>query len=157
MPVDHRHKQGASTGISKEPQKEGREFRAHIHPQFRRSEASDKMPAQGIPEPQRNNNQAPQTRGLGDNGDRIDAYSLIMDSDNMHETELIKLWEAEENHVKVYDVGALVFMAKVIVWEYPGFSVNTHLDKLFECQRELEENGFLEATGHRFLIVARKQ
>jgi len=59
--------------------------------------------------------------------------------------------------IKVYDVGALVFMAKIIVWEYPGFSVKTHLDKLLDCQREVDEKGFLEATGHRFLIVARKE
>ena len=58
--------------------------------------------------------------------------------------------------VKVYDVGALVFMAKIIIWEYPGFSVQTHLDKLVDCQKEIEDKGFLEATGHRFLIVARK-
>jgi len=58
--------------------------------------------------------------------------------------------------VKVYDVGALVFMAKVIVWEYPDFSVKTHVDKLLDCQREIEEKGFLEATGHRFLIIAKK-
>ena len=58
--------------------------------------------------------------------------------------------------VKVYDVGALVFMAKIIVWEYPDFSVKTHVDKLLDCQREIEEKGFLEATGHRFLIIAKK-
>jgi len=58
--------------------------------------------------------------------------------------------------IKVYDVGALVYMAKVIVWEYPGFSVKTHTDKLLDCQREIEEKGFLEATGHRFLIAAKK-
>ena len=58
--------------------------------------------------------------------------------------------------VKAIDVGALVFMAKILSWEYPGFSVKTHIDKLLDCQREVEEKGFLEATGHRFLIVARK-
>lgn len=58
--------------------------------------------------------------------------------------------------VKVFDVGALVFMAKIIVWEYPGFSVKTHLEKLLDCHKEINEKGFLEATGHRFLIVARK-
>jgi len=31
-----------------------------------------------------------------------------------------------------------------------------NIDKLLDCQRELEEKGFLEATGHLFLIVARK-
>ena len=58
--------------------------------------------------------------------------------------------------VKFYDVGALVFYAKIIVWEFPGFSVKTHLEKLLDCQRELEEKGFLQSTGHRFLIVAKK-
>jgi len=58
--------------------------------------------------------------------------------------------------VKVYDVGALVFMAKIIVWEYPDFSVKTHLDKLLDCHKEIEKKGFLEATGHRFLIIAKK-
>jgi len=58
--------------------------------------------------------------------------------------------------VKFYDVGALVFLAKIIVWEFPGFSVKTHLDKLLECQKEVEEKGFIEGTEHRFLIVAKK-
>lgn len=57
---------------------------------------------------------------------------------------------------KFYDVGALVFYAKIIVWEIPNFSVQTHLDKLFACQREVEDKGFLGGTGHRFLIVAKK-
>jgi len=61
-----------------------------------------------------------------------------------------------EYPVKIYDVGAFVFYAKIIVWEYPGFSVKTHLDNLFNCQREIEEKGFLDGTGHRFLIVASK-
>jgi len=58
--------------------------------------------------------------------------------------------------VKFYDVGALVFYAKIIVWEFPKFSVKTHLERLFSCQREIIEKGFLEGTGHRFLIVAQK-
>jgi len=58
--------------------------------------------------------------------------------------------------VKFFDVGALVFFAKIIVWEFPGFSVKTHLDKLLDCQREINEIGFLQGTGHRFYIVSRK-
>ena len=68
---------------------------------------------------------------------------------------IVKIGEVEYP-VKVYDVGAFVFYAKVIVWEYPGFSVKTHLDKLYDCQKEIDEKGFLDGTGHRFLIVARK-
>jgi len=69
--------------------------------------------------------------------------------------QIIKTDEAEYP-VKVYDVGAFVFYAKVIVWEYPGFAVKTLLDKLLKCQKEIEEKGFLDSTGHRFLIVAKK-
>ena len=58
--------------------------------------------------------------------------------------------------VKFYDIGALVFYAKIIVWEFPKFSVKTHLEKLFSCQRELIKKGFLGGTGHRFIIVAQK-
>ena len=69
--------------------------------------------------------------------------------------EIVK---TEEVHfpVKFYDVGALVFYAKIVVWVFPGFSVKTHLEKLFDCQRQIEKNGFLQGTGHRFLIAARK-
>jgi len=48
--------------------------------------------------------------------------------------------------IKILDVGALVFMAKIIVWEFPGFSVKTHLDKLLNCHKEIEEKGYLENT-----------
>jgi len=58
--------------------------------------------------------------------------------------------------IKVYDVGAMVYLAKILVWEYPGFSVKTHLDKLLDCHNGIKQNGYLEATGHRFLIVAKK-
>ena len=59
--------------------------------------------------------------------------------------------------LKFYDVGAVVFYAKVIVWEFPNFSVKTHLDKLLSCQKEVDEKGYVESTDHRFLIVARKE
>jgi len=60
------------------------------------------------------------------------------------------------NPVKIHDVGALVFFAKIIVWEFPGFSVKSHLSKLLDCQKEVEEKGFLTNTDHRFLIIAQK-
>jgi len=58
--------------------------------------------------------------------------------------------------VKYFDVGALVYHAKQIPWQYPGFSVKTHLDQLLAYQKEIEASGYIQGTGHRFLIVARK-
>ena len=59
--------------------------------------------------------------------------------------------------VKIFDVGALVFYAKIIIWEFPGFSVKTHLEKLLDFQHDINDKGYIESTDHRFLIVARKQ
>lgn len=58
--------------------------------------------------------------------------------------------------IRFYDVGALVWFARVIVWEFPDFSVDTHLENLLKAQNILEEKGFLEGKTHRFLIVAQK-
>lgn len=55
-----------------------------------------------------------------------------------------------------FDVGALVYYAKIIKWEFPNFSVDSCFDMLCKCQEEIERNGFIQGTEHRFLIVARK-
>lgn len=55
-----------------------------------------------------------------------------------------------------YDVGALVWFARIIEWEFPGFSVETSLPQLERAQRVLEENGRIEGRIHRFLLEAQK-
>ena len=51
------------------------------------------------------------------------------------------------------DVGAVVYFAKIIEWEFPGFSVERRFDALLRLQGELEERGFVESRGHRFYAV----
>ncbi len=58
--------------------------------------------------------------------------------------------------IRFFDVGALVYFAKIIEWEFPGFSVETSYDSLCECQMEIEKHGFIQGTEHRFIIVAKK-
>ncbi|NLW88833.1 MAG: class I SAM-dependent methyltransferase [Clostridiaceae bacterium] len=58
--------------------------------------------------------------------------------------------------IRFDDIGALVYFAKIIEWEFPGFSVEKHFDALCGLQRRLEKDGFIEGTEHRFLIGARK-
>ena len=58
--------------------------------------------------------------------------------------------------IRFYDVGALVWFARILPWEFPNFSVETHLENLINAQRILEENGYIEAKTHRFLIIAQK-
>ena len=58
--------------------------------------------------------------------------------------------------IRFYDVGALVWFARIISWEFPGFSVDTHLPNLLKAQHILEEKGRIQAKIHRFLIIAQK-
>lgn len=68
------------------------------------------------------------------------------------------LLDGQEYHgrIRFGDVGALVWFARVIPWEFPGFGVETCLDGLWKAQQLLEEKGCIEGRTHRFLLVARK-
>ena len=55
------------------------------------------------------------------------------------------------------DVGAVVFQASVCPWEYPGFSVETSQESLFQMQAQVESLGFVPNLEHRFLIVAKNR
>ena len=59
--------------------------------------------------------------------------------------------------IRFYDVGALVWFARVLPWEFPGFSVDTHLENLQRAQQILEQTGCVAGNVHRFLLVAQKK
>lgn len=69
-----------------------------------------------------------------------------------------KILRAEEhfNKCRFLDTGAVVFHAKIIEWEFPGFSVEKNWEQLTDIQREIEQRGYIESTEHRFLIVAER-
>lgn len=58
--------------------------------------------------------------------------------------------------IKFYDVGALVWFARIIEWEFPDFSVEKCLPQLIKAQELLEKCGYTEGRTHRFLLVAKK-
>ena len=58
--------------------------------------------------------------------------------------------------IRFYDVGALVWFARIIEWEFPGFSVDTHLEGLKKAHTVLEQEGCISGSIHRFLLVAKK-
>ena len=59
--------------------------------------------------------------------------------------------------IKFFDVGALVWFAKVIEWEFINFEVDKYLDNLYKVQDILEKDGAIQGRIHRFYFVARKQ
>lgn len=67
--------------------------------------------------------------------------------------------EAQEafGPIRFWDVGALVWFARIIQWEFPGFSVESCLGNLFRAQELLERKGVIEGRTHRFLLAAQKE
>ena len=59
--------------------------------------------------------------------------------------------------IKFWDVGALVWFAKIIEWEFPDFCVKDCLENLYHAQKILEKKGVIEGKIHRFLLVVKKQ
>lgn len=70
-----------------------------------------------------------------------------------------EILEADEvfRPISFYDVGAFVWFARIIEWEFPDFSVEKCFDKLLKMQEEIDKNGKVTGTIHRFLLVARKK
>ena len=58
--------------------------------------------------------------------------------------------------IRFFDIGALVWFARIIEWEFPDFSVDKCKDNLLCAQQILEKTGFVEGHTHRFLLTARK-
>ena len=58
--------------------------------------------------------------------------------------------------IRFYDVGAFVWFARIIQWEFPGFSVEKCFEQLLQLQKKIDDRGYIEGTVHRYLIVARK-
>lgn len=59
--------------------------------------------------------------------------------------------------IKFFDVGALVWFARIIEWEFINFEVDKYLDNLYKAQEILEKDGAIQGRIHRFYFVAIKQ
>lgn len=110
------------------------------------------------------------TEQVGGDNDR-DLVEMVLPKENkpfphLNLTEQRKCFEdagfeivqAQEAYrpIKFYDIGAFVWFAHVIEWEFPSFSVDKCFEQLLKMQEIIEINGWIEGTIHRYLIVAKK-
>lgn len=58
-------------------------------------------------------------------------------------------------YLHFYDVGAIVYFAKIIEWEFSGFSVEGCFNELCSLHEELEGKPYIESYEHRFIIAAK--
>lgn len=54
-------------------------------------------------------------------------------------------------------VGAVVYLAKILEWEFPGLTVANSFERLLELQDDIEKQGYVTAQEHRFYLVAKKE
>ena len=68
-----------------------------------------------------------------------------------------EILEADEAFCRICfsDVGAFVWFAHIIEWEFPGFSVDRCFDRLMKMQEAIEKSGCVAGRAHRYFIVAK--
>ena len=62
----------------------------------------------------------------------------------------------ERPRTEFYDVGAIVYFLRLVVWIVPGFTVAKHRERLKALHDQIERDGAFRTTASRFLIEARK-
>jgi SAM-dependent methyltransferase len=55
-----------------------------------------------------------------------------------------------------YDVGAVVYFLRLVIWIVPNFSVERYRDRLLSLHQQIERDGHYVAHASRFLIEASK-
>jgi SAM-dependent methyltransferase len=55
---------------------------------------------------------------------------------------------------RFYDIGALIFYLKAVPWQIDDFSIEKHRAQLYDVHLMIEQQGWLEVGGHRFIVRA---
>lgn len=55
------------------------------------------------------------------------------------------------------DVGAVCYYAKILPWEFPGFSVESCFEQLLALEDELAGTGKIVTESHRFIIIGQNK
>lgn len=109
------------------------------------------------------------TQQVGDDNDRelvelvlpgvLNAFpgqNLQVQKQLCEEAGFAVLYAAEAyRHMDFYTVEAFIWFARVIPWEFPGFSVEACYDRLVKAEEILQREGRIRGTVHRYCIVGR--
>ena len=58
--------------------------------------------------------------------------------------------------VEFFDVGAVVYFLRKVIWTVPDFSVDRYHDRLRALHEQIESDGVFVSTAPRFLIELEK-
>ncbi len=57
--------------------------------------------------------------------------------------------------VEFFDVAAVVYFLRKVVWTVPGFTPEASYERLRALHEQIERDGMFVATGRRMLVEAR--
>ena len=69
---------------------------------------------------------------------------------------IIEELRTERTRVVFYDIGAVVYFLRMVIWTVPDFSVSRFRPQLLRLHEHIEDTGAFESTSSRFLIDARR-
>lgn len=71
----------------------------------------------------------------------------------------LRIVDAKEHigYSRMYDIRTLVYLMKVLPWEFPGFDPARYETQLLNIYIKVLEDGYFDATCHRFFVIARKE
>jgi SAM-dependent methyltransferase len=69
--------------------------------------------------------------------------------------EIVDL-QAETLRIEIFDVAAVVYLLRKVIWWVPDFTVEKYIDRLRELHRRIETDGVFVAHSTRHLIEARR-
>lgn len=62
----------------------------------------------------------------------------------------------ERLRVEFFDIGAVIYWLRKVIWAVPDFTVERYSDRLFELHQSIEDNGPFVTRSVRMLVEARK-
>ena len=69
--------------------------------------------------------------------------------------EVLDLRE-ERLEIRFFDVGAVVYFLRKVLWTVPGFAVESYRPQLLAMHNAIERHGSYSSHSERFLIEAKK-
>jgi SAM-dependent methyltransferase len=71
----------------------------------------------------------------------------------------LRILDAKEHigYSRMYDIRTLVYLMKVLPWEFPDFDPTRYETQLRNVYIKILEDGYFDATCHRFFVLAQKE
>jgi hypothetical protein len=63
---------------------------------------------------------------------------------------------SERLRMEFFDIGAVIYFLRKVIWIIPGFTVERYRDRLRELHEQIRRDGVFIAHSARILIEARK-